>query len=112
VVAVRACGETIIDSTLGRTLHWDVIESDVERELDHHLAGWSAKYPGVEIQRLVCRDRPARRLVEMSEDAQLVVVGSRGRGELAGLVLGSVGNALVHRAGCPVAIVRPPRRTR
>ena len=112
VVAVHACGETIIDTTFGRTLHWDVIESDVERELDHRLAGWSAKYSGVEIQRVVYRDRPARRLVEMSEDAQLVVVGSRGRGEFAGLVLGSVGNALVHRAGCPVAIVRPLRRPR
>ncbi|HET6393910.1 MAG TPA: universal stress protein [Blastococcus sp.] len=37
----------------------------------------------------------------------MVVVGSRGHGEFAGLVLGSVTNALVHKAACPVAIVRP-----
>ena len=46
-------------------------------------------------------------LLEQSQRAQLVVVGSRGHGELARMMLGSVSNALVHKADCPVAIVRP-----
>ena len=46
-------------------------------------------------------------LVERSVHAKLVVVGSHGRGGVAGLVLGSVGHAVLHRADCPVAIVRP-----
>ena len=52
-------------------------------------------------------DRAAHILIEKSRSAQLVVVGSRGHGEFAGLVLGSVSNALVHKSACPVAIVRP-----
>jgi nucleotide-binding universal stress UspA family protein len=75
--------------------------------LAERLAGWRDKYPDVEVERIVARDRPAYRLLEQSANAQLVVVGSRGHGEFAGLILGSVGNALVHEAGCPVAIVRP-----
>ena len=56
---------------------------------------------------MVARDRPVHQLLERSRGAQLVVVGSRGHGELAGMVLGSVSNALVHKADCPVAVVRP-----
>jgi nucleotide-binding universal stress UspA family protein len=59
------------------------------------------------VQRLIVRDRPARVLVDQSADAQLIVVGSHGRGGVAGLLLGSVGHAVLHRADCPVAIVRP-----
>jgi Universal stress protein family len=59
------------------------------------------------VKRLVTRYRPARTLVEQSAHAQLVVVGSRGCGGFAGLLLGSVSYALSHHAGCPVAIVRP-----
>lgn len=75
--------------------------------LAERLAGWPDKYPDVEVERIVARDRPTHRLLEQSANAQLVVVGSRGHGEFAGLILGSVSNALVHEAGCPVAIVRP-----
>jgi nucleotide-binding universal stress UspA family protein len=78
-----------------------------EELLAQRLAGWAQKYPEVEVERIVVHDRAAHILIEKSRSAQLVVVGSRGHGEFAGLVLGSVTNALVHKAACPVAIVRP-----
>jgi nucleotide-binding universal stress UspA family protein len=78
-----------------------------EELLAQRLAGWADKYPEVEVTRIVVHDRAAHLLIEKSHAAQLVVVGSRGHGEFAGLVLGSVSNALVHKSGCPVAIVRP-----
>lgn len=79
----------------------------LDERLAAHLAGWARKHPDVPVRRLVAHGRPAPCLLEQAQQAQLVVVGSHGRGELAGLVLGSVGNVLVHRAPCPVAVVRP-----
>jgi nucleotide-binding universal stress UspA family protein len=79
--------------------------------LAERLAGWGAKYPDVEVVRLVAREAAADLLVEQSAGAALVVVGSRGRGALTGLVLGSVGHALLHRSGCPVAVLRPGLRS-
>lgn len=65
------------------------------------------KYPDTPVVRVLTRDRPAHSLLVEAAAAQLVVVGSRGRGPFSGLILGSVSHALLHRSPCPVAIVRP-----
>ncbi|MFC5099414.1 universal stress protein [Kibdelosporangium philippinense] len=75
--------------------------------LGERLARWQEKYPEVSVDRIVAQDRPAHSLIEQARDAQLVVVGSRGRGGLAGLLLGSTSQALLQHAPCPVVVVRP-----
>ncbi|MCX4473636.1 universal stress protein [Micromonospora sp. NBC_01655] len=70
------------------------------------LAKWRKTFPDVEVTTDVVTGRPARALVEASRDAQLVVVGTRGRGGLRGMLLGSVGQQLIQHAHCPVAVVR------
>lgn len=108
VVAVHTWSGMVFDpSVASMGIDWAAVE-DAEREvLARQLAGWSEKYPDTFVEQRVTRDRPAHGLLEQAARAQLVVVGSRGRGGFAGLVLGSVGNAVVHRSPCPVAVVRP-----
>jgi nucleotide-binding universal stress UspA family protein len=61
----------------------------------------------VGIRRRIEIGDPARWLIEASERAQLIVVGSHGRGGFAGMLLGSVGAAVVNRARIPVIVARP-----
>jgi nucleotide-binding universal stress UspA family protein len=109
LLAVNAWTDGVLEAAVLALSDWHVHEADAHRRLAERLAGWSEKYPEVQVRRVVLRDRPAHALIERAtaDAAQLVVVGSHGRGGMAGLVLGSVSHALLHHAPCPVAVVRP-----
>jgi nucleotide-binding universal stress UspA family protein len=94
------------DRLVDRPVTGDEEAHALDERLAGHLAEWARKYPQVPVRRVLGRGRAAPCLLEQARQAQLVVVGSHGRGELAGLVLGSVGNVLVHHSPCPVAVVR------
>jgi nucleotide-binding universal stress UspA family protein len=71
------------------------------------IAGWAETYPDVKVNRHVLRGHPVMELVDHSRGAELLVVGSRGRGGFTGMLLGSVSQGVLHQAHCPVAVVRP-----
>jgi nucleotide-binding universal stress UspA family protein len=86
---------------------WDDLSTEAERALAEQLAGWGERYPDVAVRRVVMPDKPARQLLAQAETAQLVVVGSRGRGGFTGMLLGSVSSAVVHSSVAPVIVARP-----
>ncbi|WP_206797099.1 universal stress protein [Amycolatopsis sp. MtRt-6] len=113
LVAVHAWNDVTYEDAFGSArilTQPESLEEGEERLLGQRLAGWPEKYPDVEVRRKLVRDRPRHALLEESETAQLVVVGSRGRGGFTGMLLGSTSQALVQHAGCPVLVVRPERK--
>ncbi|CAM4527690.1 universal stress protein [Nocardia ninae] len=83
------------------------IESTEDAILIERLAGWQEKYPDVTVTRKVYRTEPTEQLAEWSNSAQLIVVGSRGRGGFTGMLLGSTSHFLVQHAHCPVLVAHP-----
>lgn len=69
------------------------------------LAGWSGQFPDVKVIEQVEHGHPVDVLKAASTKADLLVVGSRGRGDLTGLLLGSVSHSLLHHAACPMVVV-------
>lgn len=86
---------------------WAELQTEAEETLAERLAGWQERYPDVAVRRVIFRDKPARRLLDLSKSAQLTVLGSHGRGGFAGMVLGSVGSAVAESADMPVIVARP-----
>ncbi|MFD3625560.1 universal stress protein [Streptomyces sp. NPDC058698] len=76
------------------------------RVLEEAVAPGRAAHPGVAVELRLERARVRHALLDATREAQLVVTGARGHGGFAGMLLGSVSQALLHHADCPVTVVR------
>jgi nucleotide-binding universal stress UspA family protein len=104
LVALHAWSDVGIFPILG--MDWRLYRDEGDEVLGERLAGWQEIYPDVHVHRRLVCDVPARWLINESESAQLVVLGSRGRGGFDGLHLGSVSSAVAQSARVPVIVVR------
>lgn len=109
LVAVHAWSDLPLDA-LGAVgewnVDWDEITGQARVALSEALAGHSARYPDVRVHPVVTMSKPAEALLEQGDNADMVVVGSHGRGAVRRMLLGSVSQAVLHYAKCPVAVVR------
>jgi nucleotide-binding universal stress UspA family protein len=105
LIALHAWNDTDMSEIPG--FDWSPTTTKEDHLLAEALAGWQERYPNVTVHKRLVRDRAARALVDASESAQLVVVGSHGSGALAGMLLGSVSNAVVQAVHKPVIVARP-----
>lgn len=78
--------------------------------LESDVAAAGADFPDVSITCSVVNGNAAEKLIEASKNVDLIVVGSRGRGGFAGLLLGSTSDQVVHHAACRVLVDRGGRR--
>lgn len=105
LVSLHAWSDVGVFPVLG--MDWHKYEQTGHEILAERLGGWQEQYPDVHVRRRIVCDRPARWLIDESRHAQLVVVGSRGRGGIAGMLVGSVSTAVAEASSAPVVVVRP-----
>ena len=86
---------------------WDP-RSDAQKVQDDGVEPVRRAHPSVKVRSRIVEGHPAPVLVEASQGAELLVVGSRGHGEFAGMLLGSVSEHCVTNAHCPVLVLRAP----
>ncbi|GAA3222909.1 hypothetical protein GCM10020216_035480 [Nonomuraea helvata] len=88
------------------TYDMDEIRRAQHQVVRDRLAVFAADHPQVTIVEDVQSAHPVDALADASERADLLVVGSHGRGALGSMLLGSVSRGVLHHAHCPVAVVR------
>ncbi len=89
----------------GRTVT-SVIRQEAARVVQNAAREVEERNGDLVVQAEIAEGTPARILADLAAGAALIVVGSRGRGAFKGLVLGSVGHAVLRIAPCPVLVVR------
>ena len=112
LVAIHSWNDKPLNHALGSyplDINADGIDDQEHRLLETDLAGWEQKYPQVPVRMAILRGRPAPNLLRSAtagdHPAQLIVVGSRGRGGFTGLLLGSTSQAVITHAECSVAVL-------
>ena len=86
----------------------DELERSMRAAAERQASEGLAKHPDLVAELVIKEGNPAQVLLEQSDGADMLVVGSRGLGGFQGLLLGSIGQQCVHHARCPVMIVPPP----
>jgi nucleotide-binding universal stress UspA family protein len=107
LVVVHAWRETVLGFEIVLAEYAPILVAAHRRWLTDRLAEWRQDYPDVAVREVARMRRPAPALVDAASGAALLVVGCRRRGTLRALVAGSVGQAVLRRAPCPVAVVPP-----
>jgi nucleotide-binding universal stress UspA family protein len=105
LIALHAWNDVAMNAIPG--YDWSPTTAKEGHLLAEALAGWQERYPDVSVHEQLVSGRAAHALVDASQSAQLVVVGSHGSGALAGMLLGSVSNAVVQAVDRPVIVARP-----
>jgi nucleotide-binding universal stress UspA family protein len=106
LMAVRAWRSPAIYVDVPTSKRWEQLEKKERMVLAEGLASWRERYPDVDVVERTVLGNAAATLVDESAGAELLVVGSHGRGGVGALLLGSVSHAVLHHARCPVAVVR------
>ncbi len=106
VIAVHAWSRhrPVGETALPFMIDWSAVEQEQRQQFVDALTPWLRSYPDVDVRYVVNPVKPSMALLRESANAQLVVVGSRGRGPVAGAVLGSTGLNLLHHCARPVMI--------
>ncbi|GAB3030429.1 universal stress protein [Mycobacterium bourgelatii] len=104
LVALHAWSDVGVFPILG--MDWQDRESKGQEVLAATLAPYKERYPDVHVRESLVCDTPTKWLIKESDHAQLVVLGSHGRGGFAGMLLGSVSSAVAQSAKVPVIVVR------
>ncbi len=84
----------------------DVLQTRQRERMDELVQPYARKYPNAHVNKVFRDISPAKGLADLSREAQLVVVGTHGRGRFAEAILGSVSQNVLHHAECPVLVVR------
>lgn len=107
VVAVQAWEFTPLIVATEAPVDLAELRQETDEQLDAQVREAFGDQEG-RVERRVVEELPARAVLDAAEGADLIVVGSRGRGGLKGLLLGSVSQKVVHHAPCPVVVVPGP----
>lgn len=99
-------GWAYVEDTKAGTEHSRAVRERALQILDAARGRALAIHPELAVETEVLFGGPGHVLAEFAVDAGLLVVGSRGRGGFAGLLLGSVSHTAIHEANCPVMVVR------
>jgi nucleotide-binding universal stress UspA family protein len=100
VPLVAVCALADAPENLGGARHMEEAFASI-------VTRWEKDHPEVSVLRQITNRSPRAALLDIGAEAQLVVVGDRGRGGIPGMTVGSVASAIMHHAPCPVGIVRP-----